>query len=86
MLIKITEQMKWFDADVRATERPFEQRPEISDPVRMDVTAYIFLRVIDHLMHELVFKLIIRSKHITVHSCLKRVYSADAELSVSRHA
>src|SRR6266852_1303963 len=50
LLVEVTEQMERLDADVCAFQAALEQRPEILDPVRMDVALDVLLGVIHKLM------------------------------------
>jgi hypothetical protein len=50
LLIQIAEQMEGLDADVGSFQAALQQRPEILDPVRVDVAVNVLFRVV----HELV--------------------------------
>ena len=51
LLIEIAKQMKGLDADVGSFQAALQQRPEILDPVRVDIAIDVAFRVVDHLMH-----------------------------------
>lgn len=48
VLIQIAEQMKWFDANVGASQLALQEAPEILQPVSMDLPIHVFLCVIDY--------------------------------------
>lgn len=58
LLIQIPEQMKRFNVNVSALKAALEQRPEIFQPVRVDVTFGVALGVIN----DLVFKITVQAE------------------------
>lgn len=56
LFVQITEQMEGFDAHVSTFQSTFQERPEILDPVRVDISLHIALGVIDHVMDVLAIK------------------------------
>src|SRR2546428_875560 len=58
--IKITEQMKRFDADVCSLKAAFQQAPKILQSVRVDVPLDVAFRVVNRLVDVISIKSLIR--------------------------
>jgi hypothetical protein len=58
LLVEVAEQVKWFDAYVRAVDAAFQQRPEIFQTIRVDFPVHVCHGVVDHLMLELIQSLV----------------------------
>jgi len=56
LFIEVTEKMKRFDRNIRAFERSLQQTPKVFDSVRVNVSAHIFDRMIDHVVDILFIK------------------------------
>ena len=48
LLIQITEKMEGLDRNVRAVNAPLEEAPEIFQAVRVNLTANVLYRGVDH--------------------------------------
>lgn len=48
LLVKITEEVEWFHADVRALKLPLNHAPEIFHRIRVDVSISVLNRVVNH--------------------------------------
>lgn len=51
--------MKWFHRNIRATEGPLDQAPEVIHPLRVDLTVDVFLGMIDYLVNKLLTEMVI---------------------------
>ncbi len=54
LLIEITEQVEWFDADVRALQTALQETPEVLHSIRVDLPANVLDGVIYNLVLEFV--------------------------------
>src|SRR5437016_5026651 len=54
LLIQITEQVEGLDRNVCTVNAPFEETPEIFQSVRVNLTANVFHRVVDHFVLEFI--------------------------------
>ena len=52
LLVQITEQMKGFHADIGTLQLALEQAPEVFKPVGMNLSVYVFLRMVNNLVLE----------------------------------
>ena len=50
LFVEVTEQMKWFDANVCAFQSTLEQTPEILQPICVDLSINIAFRVVDNIV------------------------------------
>ena len=50
LFVQVAEQVEGLDGDVRALDRALEQRPEVFQPVGVDVAARVGLGVVDDLV------------------------------------
>ena len=51
LLIKVTEQMKRFDRNIRAMQAALHQRPKVFDAVRVYLSLYVRLRKVNDLVN-----------------------------------
>src|SRR5205085_1452878 len=61
LLIKITEQVKRFDAHIRSLNRTFQETPEVLYAVRVNLTVNVLLRMVNYLMDIFSIKAVISS-------------------------
>src|ERR1035438_6450272 len=68
LLINVTEQVEWLDSNVSTMQGSLQERPEVLNPVGVDLAINISLCMGDHLMPILI-KAIIGFQFITVNRC-----------------
>ena len=51
LFIQISEQMEWLDRDVGSFQVVFQARPEVFDPVRMDIAYRVGLGMVNNVMN-----------------------------------
>lgn len=74
LFIQIPEQMKRLHAHIRSLDRALEQRPEVFQPVNMDMAAHVGFRVIDHIVRKLVRKAYVCPAFVRMHLDPLRTY------------
>src|SRR5258707_4042263 len=60
--------MKRFNAHIGSIDAALQERPEVFDPVRVNLTVNILLSMVDHVMRVFILKFGIRRKGVTVNS------------------
>jgi hypothetical protein len=50
LLVKVPEQVEWFDIDIRALQSALEQAPEVFESVRVNLSVNVPLGVVDHVV------------------------------------
>jgi len=45
VLVDVTEQMEWLDADVCAVQTALQQAPEIFQPIRLNLAIHVLLAI-----------------------------------------
>src|ERR1017187_6510939 len=66
LLVAVSEQVKRFHADIRATDSALEQRPEVFQPVGMHVVPDVAYSMVDLLMGELLIKAVVGAERIRI--------------------
>ena len=64
LFIEVSEQVKRLNRNVRALDRPLQQRPEVFHAVGMHVTVHVALSVVDYLVGILAVQAIVREQFI----------------------
>src|SRR2546428_7505464 len=59
LLVQISEQMKRLNVHIRSMQRAFEQRPEVFQPVSVNVALCVANGMVDHSPVVILFKIII---------------------------
>jgi hypothetical protein len=52
--------MKWLNANMRSFDAPLQETPKVFDAVRVNITARVLFRMVNHLMDVLSIKAIVR--------------------------
>ena len=73
--------MKRLNADISPFNSPFQQRPEVFQSVRMDMTLRVTLSVIDHVVNVFIRQLVIGLQFVSVNlrSSFLRVLGSERQ-------
>jgi hypothetical protein len=68
LLVKVAKKVKWFDRNISSADGSLEQAPVVFNPVSVNDSVNLFLRVIDNFVGVIIIKLSVRAKSITIDS------------------
>jgi hypothetical protein len=66
LFVEVAEKVKRFNIHIRPFDGTFQKRPEVFQPVRVDMPLGIALRVINHLMRKFILQALIGKQFIGI--------------------